>query len=475
MNEPACYIVTELVKKLTLFFAFALPLMAASLQAGVQITLRPSGLVHGQVQVPVSATEDITRVELLINNIPFSAQSGRSMVFTVPVGEYLRRLRIRAVGYDARGQKVAEDEIVVNDPRPPFRIKLSAPQTLPSTGMATMSASVSAPENLRIDAVDFYVGEERVGTDASAPYAVQFDASRFVGAVYARALARTGGGPEANDILFWGNTPRMELDVALQQIPVSVAGRPATLTKANLRLNDGGTPRKIENVVAATDQPLNVIMLIDQSQSMLTELPVIKSAARAFARSLIRPTDRMAVVAFNERAYWLTPFTSDVRIIDAAVDQLRPRGQTHLYDITIQMLYELQKLPGRHALVVLSDGANQGGSFNIDHLVHYARYSGIPVYPVIKNTIVSRLMKFGVGRLQTRRLSELAKDTGATYFLIERTEQIPAVYQKIAAELNQQYLVTFYSDAAAADQWRPLRVESTQKDINLRAPRGYFP
>jgi Ca-activated chloride channel family protein len=153
---------------------------------------------------------------------------------------------------------------------------------------------------------------------------------------------------------------------------------------------------------------------------------------------------------------------------------VQPIGETHLYDSVIEMLYQIQKVPGRHALVVLTDGVDQGSRFKLDHLVHYARYAGVPVYPVVKNKSLSRWMKLGVGRLQARRLDRVADDTGATYFIIQNERELERVYTRIAQELRQQYQIIFYSEAAVPDQWRSLRIVSSGGH-NLRIPRGYFP
>jgi VWFA-related protein len=138
------------------------------------------------------------------------------------------------------------------------------------------------------------------------------------------------------------------------------------------------------------------------------------------------------------------------------------------------MLYELQKQPGRHALVVLTDGVDQGSKFKLEHLTHYARYAGVPVYPIIKNKRLATLMRFGIGRLEARKLDGVARDTGATYFLIQKESELPAVYAKLAQELRQQYQLVFYSDAAAQDSWHALKIESSAKQ-QLRIPNGYFP
>jgi len=436
----------------------------------VKITDKPSGLVSGTLYVPVVATDPVTRLELSINGVKYSEALGQQMTAQVNVGYYIRRLRMRAIGYDAQGNIAGEDEMVVNDPRPPFRVRMQAPTRWPESGTVELSANVLRPAEITIAGVDFYIGEEKVASDEAAPYTASVDATRFANAIYARVVARANGEQEANDVVFFGDRAHAETDVTVQQIPVSVADDKGPLRAQDVMLLDNGAPRTIEGLVAANDQPLHVILLIDYSESMLKELPVVKNAAKQFARALLRPQDRLAVVGFNQRTFWLTGYTNDWNSVAQAVDRVKPIGETHLYDSVVEMLYEIQKTPGRHALVVLTDGVDQGSRFKLDHLVHYARYAGVPVYPVVKNQSLSRWMKLGVGRLQARRLDRIAEDTGATYFIIQSERELANVYARIARELRQQYQIVFYSESG--DYWRPLRVESSRE---LRIPRGYFP
>ena len=446
----------------------ALLLLAFSAAAQtVRITDKPNSLVHGELYVPVATTAPVTRVELLINGVHYSEAIGQNPSFHVHVGEYIRRLRVRAVGYDATGAAAGEDEMVVNDPRPPFRVRMQS-------GNGTLSANVIHPADVRVAGVDFYVGETKIGTAANEPYTIAFDPAKFPNAVYTRVVARGANGDEANDVTFFGERPRDQIDVTVQQIPLSIASGTTPLRVEDLTLFDNGEPRKIEALMPASDQPINVILLIDYSESMLDELPVVKEAARHFGQALLRPQDRIAIVGFNQRLFWLTGFTNDWKAAAEAVDRVKPIGETHLYDSAIEMLFELQKTQGRHALVVLTDGVDQGSKFNLDHLVHYARYAGVPVYPIVKNKMLSRLMRFGIGQLEARRLASIARDTGATYFIIKSERELPAVYSRLAQELRQQYQLSFYSPPSTTDSWHMLKVE-TRGGQSLRIPKGYFP
>ncbi len=455
---------------LILLFAFA----AGARAQAVRITDKPASLVHGRFVVPIVATDPVQRLELLINGVHFAQAIGQRANFEVHIGEYIRRLRLRAVGYDAQGAVAGDDEMVINDPRPPFRVRMQAPAVLPASGSVSLGASVIHPEELRIAGVDFFVGETKLGTATSEPFTASFDSSKFSNAVYARVVARTTSGDEANDVAFFGSQPRDQIDVTLQQIPLSIASGTAPLRVEDLTLYDDGQPRRIEALSPAGDQPLNVILLIDYSESMLDELPVVKAAARQFAQALLRPQDRIAIVGFNQRVFWLTPFTNDWKSAAEAVDRVKPIGETHLYDSAVEMLFELQKTSGRHALVVLTDGVDQGSTFKLDHLVHYARYAGVPVYPIVKNKMLARLMHFGIGQIEARKLAVIAKDTGATYFIINKERELPNVYARLAQELRQQYQLMFYSPPSTTDQWHALKVESSAGQ-ELRVPRGYFP
>lgn len=458
------------MKRILLLLALATSLHAQT----VRILEKPTGLVAGILDVPVVAEPPVVRLALLINGVQYTATNGTSMTAQVNVGYYIRRLRMRAVGYDAQGNVAGEDEMVVNDPRPPFRVKLQGPQQWPESGSVELHANVLRPAEIVLNGVDFYVGEEKVATATAEPYSAAIDATKFPGAIYARVVARSTRGDEANDVWFFGDRAHAETDVTVQQIPVSVSEGNAPLRADQITLLDNGQPRAIERITPAGDQPLHVILLIDYSESMLKELPVVKEAAKQFARALLRPQDRIAVVGFNQRTFWLTGYTNDWNSVAAAVDRVKPIGETHLYDSVIEMLYEIQKVPGRHALVVLTDGVDQGSRFKLDHLVHYARYAGVPVYPVVKNASLSRWMRFGVGRLQAKRLDRIAEDTGATYFIIQQERELAGVYARIAQELRQQYQIDFYSEADVPDQWRALSIQS-KGGQTLRIPRGYFP
>jgi VWFA-related protein len=443
----------------------------------VRITIRPPDLAYGDLSIAVSIAEPAVRAKLYVNGLEHSEKAGPSMVFNLKPGMYVRRLRYRVEGLDKEGHVVGQDEITVNDPRPPFRIRAHAPAELPEEGPVVLNASVTAPPDNPAVRVDFFAGEQFLGSTEKPPFSTTFDVSDFdPRPAYVRAVAIARDGQEANDVSFFADRLTDRVDVVVQEVPVSVKGSPRRpLAIEDLKLVDSGIETKIDSLLRASDEPLNVVLLLDSSESMLDELPVLKEAARGFARSILDGRNRIAVVAFAERVWWLTGFTKNFRAIDDALEHLYPRGETHLYDSTIRMLFEIQKMPGRRALVVLTDGANQGGDFELDHVVHYARYSGVPIYPIIQNSLLAKLRYIPLAKPEAERYAEIAEDAGASYFIVRKSSQLPGVYNAIATELKNQYMIRFRVETRGKDIWRPIRLTSGRKDVTLRTPRGYFP
>src|SRR5439155_14158167 len=99
------------MKKLIPHPSSLIPLLfAVAVQAQtVRITQKPEGLVHGDLYVPVVTAPPVERVELFVNSVKLSEAKGRSVVMPVKVGDYIRRLRIRVVGYDGQSNAVGED------------------------------------------------------------------------------------------------------------------------------------------------------------------------------------------------------------------------------------------------------------------------------------------------------------------------------------------------------------------------------
>ena len=219
----------------------------------------------------------------------------------VKIGEYIRRLRIRAVGYDAQGNVAGEDEMVINDPRPPFRVRLQATGgLLERERLHAAQLGVSRRRFLGRRGEDRQRRRAAVHRARSMPRSSRTRSTRESSRTRATATKRTTSS-------FFGAQPSDQIDVTVQQIPLSVAGGNRALQLEDLTLLDDGSPRKIEALdaglrSAAQRHPAHRLLRIDARRVAGGE----GGGAGSSRSALLRPQDRIAIVGFNQRTFWLT-------------------------------------------------------------------------------------------------------------------------------------------------------------------------
>ena len=66
----------------------------------------------------------------------------------------------------------------------------------------------------------------------------------------------------------------------------------------------------------------------------------------------------MSLYQFSETVSELTPFTSDLRVIDRGIDRIRLGSATALYDALFLGSQALEPRQGRKVMVVITDGGD---------------------------------------------------------------------------------------------------------------------
>jgi Ca-activated chloride channel family protein len=203
------------------------------------------------------------------------------------------------------------------------------------------------------------------------------------------------------------------------------------------------------------DVPLDLAILIDTSVSMEPKLPFVRKAAAGFA-TMLRPTDRASVMAFNDRVQVLTGFTSDAAAITQAIQSTKAAGGTALYNAVFVALRELRKgvhtddTVRRRAIVVLTDGEDTASLLSFDELLAEARRAGVTIYTIGLRT---KDPTSGYYASRTRpqfsnadyAMKALAQETGATVHFPRRPADVAEAYDSIGKELAQQYAIGYVS------------------------------
>ncbi|MEO6235441.1 MAG: VWA domain-containing protein [Vicinamibacterales bacterium] len=256
-------------------------------------------------------------------------------------------------------------------------------------------------------------------------------------------------------------------------------GRFATgLKKEDFVVREAGAPRDILQFHADTDAPVRLAMLFDVSGSMRLEdrLEASRQAARHVlgALRLGAEADEAAVFSFDMNLQSLQSFTADAAAIETALSRVTPYGQTSLYDAIAQTARRVADTrPGdrhRRAVVVFTDGLDTSSLLTPEQVSAIASEIDVPVYVV---TVVSPSDHEDSQTVDAPNspLRTLAQWTGGDLYVTSAPAHESVAARRIVDELRHQYVLAF--QASPASGWHALDVSTRDRDLAVRARRGY--
>lgn len=435
-----------------------------------------SDVVIGLWRVEALVTGDrISKVVFLVDGEPQLTRGSPPWTAELRLSSFPTEQVIRAEGLDASGELVAEDELVLNQPRGAFRVRVTEPvQGQPVEGEVLARAEVTVPEERSVETVEFRLDNELVTTLEAPPWQALIQVPDAGETSFLAVSAVLDDGTRAEDVRFLNAPEYLEqVDVNLVELYTAVTdrgGRPAgDLTLDDFEVYEDGRRQEIVKFERVENLPLTVGITIDTSGSMVEALTEAKQAAVDFLEAVIRPGDKTFAVAFSNKASLLMPPTDDVRALADLFQQLQPVGWTALHDAIVTSLYYFRGIRGQKAMVLLSDGDDTTSGIQFQAALEYAQRSGVAVYAV----------GLDVGKLNIsvrNKLSSLAEQTGGRSFFISKAEELSQVYDEIENELRSRYLIAYSSDRAATEEgYREVEVKVKKRGYDARTMRGYYP
>jgi VWFA-related protein len=235
------------------------------------------------------------------------------------------------------------------------------------------------------------------------------------------------------------------------------------LGRENISLFENGRPMEVEEMrqtsADGVREPLSLAIVLDRSESMAGQK--IDEARAAVLRfiSLMNPQDRATLIAFSDTVQILASLTSVRDELSNAVTTIIPGGHTALFDAIIQGVQVVRGLPGRRAVVVLTDGIANRGAFDIDDAITTAVKDYVSVYVI------------GLGAdVRTARLERIADTTGGFYFFAPDAFGLAEIYENISRRIRGEYVVSFETERRA----EYLRNVSLTLGAGQRSLRAYF-
>lgn len=241
---------------------------------------------------------------------------------------------------------------------------------------------------------------------------------------------------------------------------------------------EDGAPQPI-SIFSRDAQPIALSILLDSSTSMEPRLRTAHEAASGFVRNL-KALDIAQIIDFDTQVRVRQPFTADRALLEAAIRQMDAGGSTSLYNAVYVAISEQQKarpkdqtVVRRQAIVLLSDGADTSSLVDFDQVLDLAKRSEVVVYAIgLRTSGDDQPGRFSEAEFELRALAE---QTGGRAFFVDRIDQLPEIYSRIAEELSNQYSIGYSSTNARRDgAWRAIEVRVDRAGTVARTRRGYF-
>lgn len=269
----------------------------------------------------------------------------------------------------------------------------------------------------------------------------------------------------------------IRVDVSLVNVIASVLdkdGRPAPeVSRDSFEIYEEGKQQKVEIFEPETQQPLDLVLMMDASLSELKELQFQTEAAAHFIGQVVRPGDRLAVFQFADSVTQLTGFSSDVNRLQSAVRHISAGDGTALYDAVYLGAEALAKgTPGRRrVLVLLTDAGETTSRADFETARRSASRAEVLLY-----TIVMRPVKNEGGRNTAgeHALETIADSTGGAMYYPDGPRELEAMFGRIDRELRTQYRLGYYPQPRAPQGvYRQIEVR-VKGDYKVRYRRTYY-
>ena len=150
----------------------------------------------------------------------------------------------------------------------------------------------------------------------------------------------------------------------------------------NLFLYENGLEQKIKNF-SYDPSPSRIVILVDNSQTLPTDIEKMKKAAMEFAYEIF-DGDQIFVIAYDEKPEIVQEWTDDAKKIEASLTGFRKKGNPYLFDAMNAAVNEvlLPLMPGsrKTAIILIGDGLDRGSKTPYDKLLAQLESNNITVY-----------------------------------------------------------------------------------------------
>ncbi len=256
-----------------------------------------------------------------------------------------------------------------------------------------------------------------------------------------------------------------------------------SLEKDDFVLAEDGRRQEIRYFARQTDLPLTIGLMVDTSLSQQKVLAAERGASLRFFDQVLRETkDRAFIMQFDMNYRVRQGLTSSVNTLDEALafvdtptrlelETTHANGGTLLFDALVAGCQMMKPLQGRKALLVMTDGVDDGSAAAVPDVVDAAERSDTLIYSILfSDSGFYHGMADG-----SKGLARMARETGGSYFEVSKKRTIDQVFEIIQDELRSQYSIGYVSnEPVRISEFRKIQLTTRQKGLAVRARDRYW-
>ncbi len=263
------------------------------------------------------------------------------------------------------------------------------------------------------------------------------------------------------------------------------------LNKDEFQIVEDGKPQNIKYFKAESNLPLTIGILLDTSFSQDRVLPIEKEVGAQFLQRLLRKEDEAFLISFDVNVDLLQDFTNSEHDIRKGMNTAKingggavgglpgigqgpvpignPKG-TLLYDAVYLAAHDkLRSEVGRKALVLLTDGEDQGSQLKLQDALEAAQKSDAIVYVLL---ISDSGVAAGTGAGLMKKLCE---ETGGRVIHVgNNRDKLEKAFDQVSTELRSQYSIGYTPTNNKHDgTFRKVEIK-TKEGYKVQARKGYY-
>lgn len=263
----------------------------------------------------------------------------------------------------------------------------------------------------------------------------------------------------------------------------------ANLRKEDFAIYENGVEQNLSSFMSV-EKPFTVALMLDVSGSTKYQLDEIREAANTFV-SRLRLSDRMMVVTFDGKINLLAD-VADVRAIRQSKLHIPAvTDGTALYDAVAFTLKRMAQVPGRKAIVLMTDGVDQNSVATLQGTIAGIAEQDVLIYTVQYNTQpqTSARLSFIKNEKARRKVEQrllkqyatsepylrtLAEKTGGRFYKAEDLREVGPAFEAITAELGVQYSLGYYpKENSTTGAERSIKVRVRYPNLVVRTRDSY--